>query len=41
MHLPNINKRIKNNMIEIQGDHREKIKLYLERMGFKIKLAGG
>jgi len=31
----------KNNMIEIQGDHREKLKTYLEKMGFKIKLAGG
>lgn len=31
----------KNNMIEIQGDHREKIKSYLEKLGFKIKLAGG
>ncbi len=31
----------KNNMIEIQGDHREKIKTYLEKMGFKVKLAGG
>jgi translation initiation factor 1 len=31
----------KNKMIEIQGDHREKIKLYLEKMGFKVKLAGG
>lgn len=31
----------KNNTIEIQGDHREKIKAHLEKMGFKIKLAGG
>lgn len=31
----------KNNMIEIQGDHREKIKTYLEKLGFKVKLAGG
>lgn len=31
----------KNNMIEIQGDHREKIKAYLEKTGFKVKLAGG
>ena len=31
----------KNNMIEIQGDHREKIKVFLEKIGFKIKLAGG
>lgn len=31
----------KNNMIEIQGDHREKIKTHLEKLGFKVKLAGG
>lgn len=31
----------KNNMIEIQGDHREKIKAHLEKLGFKVKLAGG
>jgi translation initiation factor 1 len=31
----------KNNQIEIQGDHREKIKAFLEKTGFKIKLAGG
>jgi translation initiation factor 1 len=31
----------KNNMIEIQGDHRDKIKLFLEKTGFKVKLAGG
>lgn len=31
----------KNNMIEIQGDHREKIKAHLEKVGFKVKLAGG
>ena len=31
----------KDNKIEIQGDHREKIKTHLEKLGFKIKLAGG
>src|SRR3712207_477455 len=31
----------KNNMIEIQGGHREKIKAHLEKLGFKVKLAGG
>ena len=31
----------KNNMIEIQGDHRQKIKDHLEKLGFKVKLAGG
>ncbi len=29
------------NTIEIQGDHREKIKVFLEKLGFKVKLAGG
>jgi translation initiation factor 1 len=27
--------------LEIQGEHRDKIKLYLEVQGFKVKLAGG
>ncbi|HEY6527710.1 MAG TPA: stress response translation initiation inhibitor YciH [Cellvibrionaceae bacterium] len=27
--------------LEIQGEHREKIKQYLEQQGFKVKLAGG
>jgi translation initiation factor 1 len=31
----------KSNVIEIQGDHREKIKSYLEKLGFKVKFAGG
>ncbi len=31
----------KDNVIEIQGDHREKIKAHLEKLGFKTKLAGG
>ena len=31
----------KNNVIEIQGDHREKVKAFLEKIGFKVKLAGG
>jgi translation initiation factor 1 len=31
----------KNNQIEIQGDHRIKIKEHLEKLGFKVKLAGG
>jgi translation initiation factor 1 len=31
----------KETSIEIQGDHREKIKAILEKMGFKVKLAGG
>ncbi len=30
----------KNGTIEIQGDHRVKIKTYLEKLGFKVKLAG-
>lgn len=31
----------KNDQIEVQGDHREKIKAYLEKKGFHAKLAGG
>jgi translation initiation factor 1 len=31
----------KDDQIEIQGDHREKIKNFLEKIGFKVKLAGG
>ena len=32
---------VKDSLIEIQGDHREKIKLLVEKQGFKVKLAGG
>ena len=32
---------IKNGVVEIQGDHREKIKAELEKLGHKVKLAGG
>lgn len=32
---------IKNSMLEIQGDHREKLLLLLEKEGIKAKLAGG
>lgn len=32
---------LKNGVIEIQGDHREKLKAELEKQGFKVKLAGG
>ena len=32
---------VKNHIIEIQGDHREKIKSELERLGHTVKLAGG
>ncbi len=31
----------KNGMIEIQGDHRDKIRDYLQQKGFSAKLAGG
>lgn len=27
--------------IEVQGDHREKVKKFLEAKGFQVKLAGG
>ncbi len=32
---------LKAGVIEIQGDHREKIKALLDKQGFKVKLAGG
>lgn len=32
---------IKEGAIEIQGDHREKLKAFLEKQGFTVKLAGG
>lgn len=31
----------KEDQIEIQGDHREKIKAFLIKEGFQVKLAGG
>lgn len=31
----------KESSIEIQGDQRDKLKTYLENLGFNIKLAGG
>lgn len=31
----------KEGTIEIQGDHRGKLRSYLEKMGFSVKLAGG
>ena len=32
---------IKDGMIEIQGDHREKLADTLRALGFKVKIAGG
>jgi len=32
---------VKNGTIEIQGDQREKIKQWLEKLGHQVKLAGG
>ena len=32
---------VKNNAIEIQGDHRDKIAAILQKKGFKVKLKGG
>lgn len=32
---------VKDYVIEIQGDNREKIKAVLEKQGFTVKLAGG
>lgn len=31
----------KGDSIEVQGDHREKLKAFLEVMGFKVKFTGG
>ncbi|SMF30216.1 translation initiation factor Sui1 [Desulfovibrio gilichinskyi] len=32
---------IKDGVIEIQGDHRQNLKIELEKIGYKVKLAGG
>jgi translation initiation factor 1 len=32
---------VKDGVIEIQGDHREKLKSELEKLGHNVKLAGG
>jgi translation initiation factor 1 len=32
---------VKNNTIEVQGDHRDKIAAILQKKGFKVKLKGG
>ena len=32
---------VKDGVIEIQGDQREKLSAYLQKQGFKVKLAGG
>jgi len=32
---------VKEGVIEIQGDHREKLKVELEKLGHNVKLAGG
>jgi translation initiation factor 1 len=32
---------VKDGVIEIQGDHREKIAETLRKLGYKVKLAGG
>lgn len=31
----------KSGTIELQGDHKEKAKSFLEKVGFRVKLAGG
>jgi translation initiation factor 1 len=31
----------KGDSIEVQGDHREKLKTFLEKLGFKVKFTGG
>lgn len=32
---------LKNGIIEIQGDHRDIVRKFLEQKGFEVKLAGG
>ena len=32
---------IKDGVIEIQGEHREKIAAVLQKLGYKVKIAGG
>lgn len=32
---------IKDGVIEIQGEHREKIAVVLQKLGYKVKIAGG
>jgi translation initiation factor 1 len=32
---------VKDNIIEIQGDHRDTLKTALEELGYKVKLSGG
>jgi translation initiation factor 1 len=32
---------IKDGIIEIQGEHREKISTVLQKLGYKVKIAGG
>lgn len=32
---------VKDGMIEIQGEHREKIAEALQKLGYKVKIAGG
>ncbi len=32
---------VKDSFIEIQGEHRDKIAISLEKMGYKVKIAGG
>ena len=32
---------VKDGVIEIQGEHRERIAAFLSKMGYKVKIAGG
>mgnify|MGYP003551817075 FL=1 len=32
---------VKDGVIEIQGEHREKIAALLSKLGYKVKIAGG
>jgi translation initiation factor 1 len=32
---------VKDGVVEIQGDHRERVAQYLRALGYSVKLAGG
>jgi translation initiation factor 1 len=32
---------VRNGIIELQGEHREKLRTYLIRLGYRVKVAGG
>ena len=32
---------VRNGIIELQGEHREKLKAHLTNLGYRVKVAGG